>query len=423
MPGEEPQIPADAVVSGSYMEIKPVVIKTIKLKEGEDPVKVSEYDSMENMNTMYRLYGNAWALAREECLSVGKDLCAKKHLCTKNSQQHLSVFQSKIPKKMNGLGGWFPVLDMCDGFVSTSTLNTGCKTSWTAVKKKVSATSRTWAVGESTPVACCDRTGPYDFREAWTSHTEQVVDKFDAIPSLKREGMKNVLRIIINHSVAGFFAAVSWVLSQLLLAKHYGLVPWVDWGPCVLNGWTKGGNPFRYYDSTVGGNAFPGYFKLKGPGIEDALPAEGLNVITLSSTQVWKVRTHKLFSCAQYDEYCGNYTKKLAKWYAKERAHAWEAMEHFEVNSNIGKEADAFWARHAPRNTVKKVLSVHVRGTDKDPQIGGYKVTPAYYYPFIDAFLDQYRADGAKVFLATDSPKYLKEIKKKYGDKVRTALQ
>jgi hypothetical protein len=133
---------------------------------------------------------------------------------------------------------------------------------------------------------------------------------------------------------------------------------------------------------------------------------------------VWHVRTDARTSCAQYDEYCGPFSKHLAKYYAGERAHAWEAMRQFEVNRLISDEADAYWAKHAPGGTVKAVLSVHVRGTDKDPVIGGYKVTPEKYYPFIDTFLAEHAHMGAKVFIATDSPMYLREIEKKYGDKV-----
>jgi hypothetical protein len=205
---------------------------------------------MNNMNTLYRLYGNAWTIAREECLSVGKDLCPLKHLCTSSSQQHFSSFLKKSPGSGTKLSNWIPTLDMCDGFVSASSLGAGagsCKLSWHAEKKVQRTTARVWSVGQAHPLACCERVGANDLRAApWTqTHTEHVVGKMADIPSLKRAGARNVLRIVINHSVAGFFAAVSWVLSQLLLAKQYGLEPWVDWGPCVLNGWTKGGNNFR----------------------------------------------------------------------------------------------------------------------------------------------------------------------------------
>ncbi len=420
MPGEmaKEQQP-DTVVSGSYIELQ-----KIPAHEDEGP-KRSDYRNMKNMNTLYRLYGNAWTIAREECLSIGKDLCQLKHLCTKSNQHSFSRFLEKVSDEegKSKLSGWLPTLDMCNGFVSASSFGTDCKLSWAAGKKKQHTTARVWSVGDAHPLACCDRAGQNDFRAVpWTqAHTEHVVDKFADIPSLKRAGARNVLRIIINHSVAGFFAAVSWVLSQLLLAKQYGLEPWVDWGPCVLNGWTKGGNNFRYFDAAVGGNAFPPFFGLKNTGayVTEQGTEGGLNVLTLSSTQVWHVRTNKNFSCSQYDEYCGPYSEHIAAYYAGERAHAWEAMKQFEVNKRIRDEADAYWAKHAPGATVSNVLSVHVRGTDKDPSIGGYKVTPEKYYPFMDAFLAQH--PKGKIFIATDSPVYLKEIEAKYGDKVRAA--
>jgi hypothetical protein len=57
------------------------------------------------------------------------------------------------------------------------------------------------------------------------------------------------------------------------------------------------------------------------------------------------------------------------------------------------------------------VLGVHLRGSDK--QHSGGIVPPSVYYAYVDAFMAK---RGAKLFVATDSPRFLKEVVSRYGE-------
>jgi hypothetical protein len=56
------------------------------------------------------------------------------------------------------------------------------------------------------------------------------------------------LVISINHSHAGFFAYVNFVLNQLLYAERKGLAPVVYFGP------RSGGGPNAFHDARRGEN-------------------------------------------------------------------------------------------------------------------------------------------------------------------------
>jgi hypothetical protein len=67
------------------------------------------------------------------------------------------------------------------------------------------------------------------------------------------------------------------------------------------------------------------------------------------------------------------------------------------------------------------VLGVHLRGTDKGKYLAmagsGQQIDPAAYLPYVSAFLAAHR--NASVFVATDSPSFLREVRSTWPGRVR----
>ena len=60
------------------------------------------------------------------------------------------------------------------------------------------------------------------------------------------------------------------------------------------------------------------------------------------------------------------------------------------------------------QNDRRPILGVHMRGTDKQAEIGGHMVQPAEYMPYIKRYLKL--NPNALVYVATDSPHFLQEV-------------
>jgi hypothetical protein len=125
------------------------------------------------------------------------------------------------------------------------------------------------------------------------------------------------------------------------------------------------------------------------------------------------------------------YTRQLHEWYGEQRRLFHTVLRRIQLRpaKPIREEAQLLWrTRFGDRPKLGPgsaagpgpgpalgsgfVLGVHMRGTDK-AHSGGI-VYPAAYYPYIDHFL----ARGASLFLATDSPRFLAEVRAKYGERV-----
>ena len=400
-----------------YAEIQ--TVKSAQLIQWEDP----------SMQTLYELYGNEWTLARSMCRRQGADLCNRDEICTKGTEfapQFTAYLDDGKQHIRGGVSPWTPTLDTCAGFldlrmfpvevsVVARAKKCAASQSWGAGKASIDTVRPYWLnKDEAFPIACCtrpvrDSSTPklYQARKV----VEHIVLKIDDIAKdvVKKRGRVNVLRIVINHSTAGFFAAMSWALSQLLMAKKHGLVPWVDWAGCVLQGYEHiAGGDFKYYDSKKSGNAWSPLFE--GPKRPNIDPSAEVHIYTLQAGQVWMVRDHPDFCAVSYADICGHFNMRIQKDFTKWRAHAWEAMKMFRVDAGIRAEVDRFWKEKA--GLTNRVIGVHVRGTDKDPGIGGYKIPPENYYPFIDFYLAKFQ--GAKIFVATDDPSYLRSMETKY---------
>ena len=97
----------------------------------------------------------------------------------------------------------------------------------------------------------------------------------------------------------------------------------------------------------------------------------------------------------------------VRNWYFRQRHKAHRLVKKYiRVRPHIMHKVDAFYNRTM---AGRHVIGAHIRGTDKQKDIGGRVVEPVDYLPHIDKFLNQYPTDGA-VFVATDSPKFLRTM-------------
>ena len=107
-----------------------------------------------------------------------------------------------------------------------------------------------------------------------------------------------------------------------------------------------------------------------------------------------------------------------AKWYSKMRRRAAALIARYlRPQPHITQKVDQFW-RSSGCALAPFVVGVHMRGTDKASDIGGAIVPPAAYYRFIDQQL-VVGGPRALVFLATDSPRFVEDARRKYGARLR----
>jgi hypothetical protein len=77
------------------------------------------------------------------------------------------------------------------------------------------------------------------------------------------------------------------------------------------------------------------------------------------------------------------------------------------------EKANETFSRGEEKEKERYTIGVHIRGTDKDGSIGGRKIEPSEYYVYIDYLMK--KEPDARIFLATDDPRYFAEFAAKYG--------
>jgi hypothetical protein len=233
---------------------------------------------------------------------------------------------------------------------------------------------------------------------------------------------RKFLIITINHSGAGFFAYVNFVLNQLIYAERHNLWPVVYFGP-------KSGNGLNaYYDADVGENMWDYYFEpvsaLTYADIErmiadphDSLTSDDLT--WLSTDELWRIHEAEPESIYPYPH--GVYGDKFnndPEWYSKQRSKAHRLISKYvRVKPHILRKVDAFEQEHF---AGKKVLGIHMRGTDKgfmklSPELMRI-VKPREYFPYVDAYLNN--SSGCKIFVATEQEQFLQQMKARYGNRI-----
>jgi hypothetical protein len=90
---------------------------------------------------------------------------------------------------------------------------------------------------------------------------------------------------------------------------------------------------------------------------------------------------------------------QTSAWVGGMRARASRLVERFvRVKPHVSAKVDAFWQHSFA--ACDSVIGVHVRGTDKNPVIGGAIQPPEVYFPPLDTLLET--TPGACIFAATD---------------------
>ncbi|KYG81033.1 nodulation protein Z [Roseivirga ehrenbergii] len=237
-------------------------------------------------------------------------------------------------------------------------------------------------------------------------------------------GESKILVIRINHSNAGFFAYLTFVLNQILYCEEYDLVPVVYFGPWSIDG------PNAYHDPIVGNNMWDYYFEpVAGYTYSDIQafianpdhPITEENLIYLEDDVMSYVHGGNPNSIYNYPY--GYYTdleEDADHWYARQRKKAHALIEKYvHVKKELLTETNTFIENHFANN---KVLGVHIRGTDKgcatEAQHLSKIIPPAKYFPHIDEFIQE--QPEAKIFLATDQAQFVKQVRAKYPGRVLT---
>jgi hypothetical protein len=230
------------------------------------------------------------------------------------------------------------------------------------------------------------------------------------------------LIITINHSGAGFFAYVNFALNQLIYAEQHSLSPVVYFGP------QSGDGPNAYFDASVGDNMWDYYFepvatltyadiKRRISDPDDPLTLNDLT--TLSAEDLWRIHEAEPESIYPYPH--GIYSDKFKgdpQWYSKQRAMAYYIINKYvRVKPHILAKVDAFEREYF---AGKRVLGVHMRGTDKGsakllPELMRI-VKPREYFRHIDEYTDRY--GYCKIFVATEQQQFLHQITARYGNRV-----
>ena len=232
-----------------------------------------------------------------------------------------------------------------------------------------------------------------------------------------------VLRIRMNHGSAGFFAYVLFALNQLLFCRKHGLLPFVDFGRCTVNGhdhYASGGRNL-YHAASHGSNMWDYYFEPVS-AYRNGTP--GYEIRALPSKMLW--RLHHTNRKSIFAHYYGAFADKRhggydADWFRTMRYRARSVLSQYvRVRRHIRDEVDGFWSAHM---RDRPVLGVHVRGTDKQAEIAGDVVPPERYVPHIERFLALH--PNASILVATDSPAFLSWLRDRYPAQLvaRSALR
>lgn len=206
--------------------------------------------------------------------------------------------------------------------------------------------------------------------------------------------------IYMEESHSGFFADHNKLLEYLYFADYYHLIPVVEYtdGYCYaeqhpVNGTT---NPFEYY-----------FMQPSGISL-DCMKKEGA---------VLHSRKDNIMLAKQLNEKKEGYTKseeylkqmgRITSKYIRLQAEVQVYMET-EIEQLLKKDTEA---------AEKKILGVHVRGTDFKQNYNGHPVavTLQEYVQETDRLLKSGGYD--KIFLATDDTNAIQRFEKEFGAKV-----
>ena len=220
------------------------------------------------------------------------------------------------------------------------------------------------------------------------------------------------LRVTAKDCGAGFFALLLYAINQLIYADSHGLVPHVFFGERCRDGRLN-----RYYSAQHGVNVWDYFFfpvSTVAPGPADVLlsPRQlfALHHTSEESVQTYPHGVHRHLKIPRwrYDEH----------WFWMMRQRAGRVLRRYvRIRPEPLRAAMAFYTQHVmARGQQRPLLGLHLRGTDKLRNIGGRIIGPREYRPLIQRFLA--RRPNALLFVATDSPSFLAEMHREYGDRL-----
>ncbi len=233
-----------------------------------------------------------------------------------------------------------------------------------------------------------------------------------------------ILIIRINHSNAGFFAYLTFVLNQILYAEEHNLLPVVYFGPWSVDGPNayhdpeKGDNMWDYYFEPVAGYT---YSDIQALIADPKEPVTEKNLVYLNDDVLSYLHGGNPESIYNYPY--GYYTyldENVDDWYARQRHKAQGLMaKYICVKEELVAEVDGF-----VENNFKdhQVLGLHIRGTDKgcatEAEHLSRIIPPEKYFRHINEYIQQH--PDAKIFLATDQAQYVTQVQGKYPGRVLT---
>ncbi|MEM1245690.1 MAG: hypothetical protein AAGK22_04935 [Acidobacteriota bacterium] len=236
-------------------------------------------------------------------------------------------------------------------------------------------------------------------------------------------GYEKVLVITINHSYAGFFAYVTFVINQLIYAEKHGLLPVVHFGARSADG------PNAFYDPAVGENTWDYYFEPVAGWRYDEIrtlvdssesPLSESDLIRLSREELWYLHREDPDSVYNYPYgYYQHLEGESRDWYREQRLKASRVIDKYiRIKPEILGLLDTWTSDNF---TGERVLGLHMRGTDKggagpvQPHLSRV-MTPDKYYPLIER--DTQEHGEGRIFLATDQRQFVELLRQRYGDRV-----
>ena len=225
----------------------------------------------------------------------------------------------------------------------------------------------------------------------------------------------------------GFWADMEHLIGQLLIAELTNRIPVVHWGMNSL------------YSDTISTNGFELYYKPISPfSLRDVLRPEHTFY-----PPIWNFKNALVEdldkTSAMYRD-LGNLMKSDADVVVSDihsfprpileyipKNHWAYGMtpiliyrriinKYLQLKPDITKEIDDFYNQHMKAQGL--VLGVHVRGTDKVIEVANLPALNRKYHAEIRRHISEYGIK--KIFLMTDSIKFLKEYRRLYGDMIIT---
>jgi hypothetical protein len=337
------------------------------------------------------------------------------------SKSPLSQWESEETHLLSTMTGWRPTADAVSTYPSARPdrdrpiIRRKASLPTAAAPNATGDAANGDNVSQVAQTQCCRWAAPNQRQPRHTTCGEPDEPDHGWWRSLPANRSRHVLLVRMNHGSAGFFAYMLFALNQLDFALRRGLIPYIDFGACNVNGhdhYASGGANL-YYDPASGPNMWEYYFE---PVSSYRPGSSGYETHALPSKLLWRLHHKEASSVFAY--YYGVHGSKRGydeAWYGAMRTRASQLLGRFvRPRQHVLQAVDAFWTSNfGPGATV---LGVHMRGTDKQADIGGEIVPPQVYMHHIDAYLQEH--PHARLLLATDSPRFLRRMRERYSTKL-----